>query len=115
MTTYRELKAKAGELLKQAETLRTKEVPTVIAQIKAAMVEYGISLDDLREPAKRVAKAGPKAASKAVKRKRTTVSKPKYRNPETGATWTGHGKPPNWLKEAEAKGKKRESFLIGEG
>ena len=98
MTTYSELKAQAAELLKQAEKLRKEEIRGVVAEIRARMAEYGITIDDLGI----TAKAGSKG--KAVK--------PKYRNPATGATWTGRGKPPNWLKEAEAGGKSRDAFLI---
>ncbi|WP_457844072.1 H-NS family nucleoid-associated regulatory protein [Staphylococcus aureus] len=32
---------------------------------------------------------------------------PKYRDPATGATWTGRGKPPNWI-----VGKDRTPFQI---
>jgi len=71
----------------------------VVAEIKARMAEYGITIDDL----KTTSKAGTKG--KAVKAK--------YRNPETGATWSGRGKPPKWIKEAEAEGKSRDAFLIG--
>ena len=98
MTTYSELKAQADELLKQAERLRKEEIKGVVAEIKARMAEYGITIDDLGTPSKAGAKG--------------KVVKPKYRNPETGATWTGRGKPPNWLKEAEAQGKSREAFLV---
>jgi DNA-binding protein H-NS len=35
------------------------------------------------------------------------VGAPKYRDPATGATWTGRGKPPNWI-----NGKDRDSMLI---
>lgn len=33
---------------------------------------------------------------------------PKYRNPETGETWSGMARPPTWIKDA----KDREVFLI---
>jgi len=102
MTTYKELKAKAEELLKQAEALRNNETRVVIAEIKARMAEYGITLDDLNMPSKRRAKTVIKGSA----------VKPKYRNPTTGATWSGRGKPPNWIKEAEAGGKSRDAFLI---
>ena len=101
MTTYSELKAQAAELLKQAEKLRKDEIKGVVAEIKAKMAEYGITLDDLNMPSKRRAKTATKGAVK-----------PKYRNPTTGATWSGRGKPPNWIKEAEAEGKSRDAFLI---
>ena len=35
----------------------------------------------------------------------------KYRGPN-GETWSGRGLPPRWLSALEAKGKKRERFLI---
>ena len=84
MPTYQELKAKANALLKQAETLRQKEVRAVIARIKTVMAEYEITLDDLKAAPKRVAKIRAKPVSKAGKSNVATVSKPKYRNPETG-------------------------------
>lgn len=36
---------------------------------------------------------------------------PKYRGPN-GETWAGRGQAPRWLAELEAKGRKRDSFLI---
>ena len=102
MTTYEELKAQAAELLKQAEALRNAETRTVIGEIKAKMAEYGITLDDLKMPSRRGAK---KAKGAAVK--------PKYRNPETGATWCGRGRSPKWLVDELAKGRAREDFLFG--
>ena len=95
MTTYKELKAQAAELLKQAEALRNAETRTVIGEIKAKMAEYRITLDDLKMPSKR---AGVKA---------------KYRDPETGATWSGRGRSPKWLVDELAKGRAREDFLFG--
>jgi DNA-binding protein H-NS len=37
---------------------------------------------------------------------------PKYRDPETGATWSGRGYPAKWITDYEAKGRKREEFAI---
>lgn len=36
----------------------------------------------------------------------------RYRNPQTGQTWTGLGRPPSWLVQAEKSGINRETFLI---
>ena len=33
---------------------------------------------------------------------------PKYRDPESGSTWSGRGKPPKWI-----AGQDRDNFLIG--
>jgi DNA-binding protein H-NS len=38
---------------------------------------------------------------------------PKYRGPD-GETWAGRGLAPRWLLALEAKGKKREQYLIKE-
>ena len=112
--TYLEVKAKAEELLKHAEKLRVTEVEAVIADIRARMAEYGITMNDLQPVTRRRRKASsaPAAGKKAAAPKRT-AGKPKYRNPETNATWTGWGKPPNWIKEADTAGQSRDGFLIG--
>lgn len=58
---------------------------------------------------------GRKPAAAAKPRKpRTKGGKvaPKYRHPESGATWTGRGIPPKWLAAELAQGRSREEFLI---
>jgi DNA-binding protein H-NS len=52
---------------------------------------------------------GKQGKKKKVKDKRSEVSV-KYRSGEN--TWSGRGLTPNWLKEAENAGKKREDFLV---
>jgi DNA-binding protein H-NS len=49
----------------------------------------------------------PGAASEAEK----TVSEAKYRDPKTGATWTGHGRAPAWI----ASAKDRSKYLVTAG
>lgn len=36
----------------------------------------------------------------------------KYRNPETGETWTGRGKRPKWIEEKMVEGSNLEEFLV---
>jgi DNA-binding protein H-NS len=45
---------------------------------------------------------------------RGTVA-PKYRDPETGATWAGRGLKPRWLTAAIKSGKSLESFSVSAG
>ena len=40
---------------------------------------------------------------------------PKYRDPETGATWAGRGLKPRWLTAAIKSGKSLEAFSITAG
>lgn len=109
MATYAELKAKADKFAAEAEAQRVKELDAVIADMKAKMVEYGVTPEDLgikttsAAPRKKVVDSMAKAASKGVV---------KYRSP-TGETWGGgRGRKPKWVVEAVAAGKKIEDFAV---
>lgn len=95
MATYAELQQQITQLQKQAEQVRKEELAAIIADIRAKMAEYGITVADLSEGTRRSALKG-----RAVE--------PKYRDPASGNTWTGRGVEPAWL-----KGKNRQDFLIG--
>lgn len=99
MATYKELKAQAEALLKQAETARRAEISAVVAEIQARMREYGITIDDLKGGAKKSKSRGAVAA--------------KYRNPATGDSWSGRGRAPKWLAAELAKGRTKDEFLVG--
>lgn len=94
MKSYKELQAEIKALQAQAEKARQTELASTIAEIKAKIQEYGITEEDLFSSEKKA-------------RKTTATVKPKYRNPETGDTWTGRGKPPKWI-----EGKNKADFLI---
>ena len=47
VATYAELKAKAEKFAAEAEAQRVKELDAVIADMKAKMVEYGVTPEDL--------------------------------------------------------------------
>lgn len=96
MPKYEELVKQIESLQKQAEEVRRDELRAVINEIKDKMAKYGITVDDLG----------------GRRRQSTGTVKPKYRDPQSGATWTGRGRAPKWVTEAEARGEKRESFLI---
>lgn len=99
MATYKELKAQAEALLKQAEVARRAEISTVVAEIQARMKEYGITLSDLKGGAKKSKARGAVAA--------------KYYNPATGDSWSGRGRAPKWLAHELAKGRTKDEFLVG--
>lgn len=97
MKSYKELQAEIKELQAQAEKARQAELANVIAEIKAKIKEFGLAEADLFSTEKQTRKA-------------SAIVKPKYRNPETGETWAGRGKPPKWI-----VGTNREKFLIEAG
>ena len=47
MATYKDLKAQAEALMKQAEEMRLQETAVAIADIKAKMELYGLTVHDL--------------------------------------------------------------------
>jgi DNA-binding protein H-NS len=104
MTSYRDMKAQITKLEKQAADLFKKEVTEAISKIKALMDDYGLSIRDLGRATGKAPRG--KASSKPA-------SAPKYRDPVSGKTWTGHGKAPSWLVSAVQAGKSRDDFLIG--
>lgn len=116
-TTYSVAKTRIEKeitkLQKQMLALQKKQRGPVITSIVRSMREYDISPED-------IAAAFNKKSTRASKATRVTrtstapkrVVAPKYRHPDTQATWTGRGKAPRWLTEAEAQGQSRETFLI---
>jgi DNA-binding protein H-NS len=101
MATYTDLVSQAQALMAQAEQVRKQELASVIADIKAKMAEYGITIQDLGG-------AGRKAKGAASK----TKAAAKYKGPN-GELWSGGpGRKPDWVKQAIAAGKNIESFRI---
>lgn len=115
--SYAALQAKIEKeiekLKKQAQALQSKKRLPVIRSIVKSMKEYGITPEEIAAAFGKSGKV--RGPAKAIGSKRGGPRGPvpaKYRHPHTNATWTGRGKAPRWVTEAEAAGKKREEFLI---
>ena len=102
------LKARIALLQKQLAAAEQNKAPA-IKKVQALMKKLGVTLSDLGGSAN----AKPAASAKAPKKPRKSGGAVaiKYRD-EGGNTWTGRGKTPRWLVEAEKAGKSRESFKI---
>jgi DNA-binding protein H-NS len=92
------------ELIKTATDRKNAEIAgaraSFLDEVKSRAASLGMSLADLvglGSAKGTTAGAGPAA---------------KYRNPATGETWSGRGRPAKWITELEAKGHKREKFAI---
>jgi len=96
MSTYKELLQEHAFLTRKIDEVKAKEFAAVVDEIKQVMRDYGIGASDLCV----------EKNEKTKKRSAYTVS-PKYRDAETGATWSGRGKSPKWI-----EGKDRDAFLI---
>jgi len=75
-----------------------------LGEVKARAATLGISLADLAGLGGRKQAGGTKATGSAA------VAK--YRNSKTGETWSGRGRPPRWISDLEAKGRKRQEFAV---
>ncbi|WP_175874455.1 H-NS histone family protein [Burkholderia sp. BCC0397] len=105
MATLESIQKRIATLQAQAEALVAKKSTEVLERIRGLMEKHGITTTDIEAHVggrQRGRRTGIKAAAKS------TTSTAKYRDPETGATWTGHGRAPGWI----ANAKDRSKFLI---
>ncbi|APW36708.1 histone [Rhodoferax koreense] len=102
MTTYKELLQQREALERQISEARQRENAQALAQVRALVADFELTPEDVFPTGKT---RGPKAA--ADKSGGKTKVAPKYRNPATGDTWTGRGKPPRWIQDQD-----RAQFLI---
>ena len=94
MSQYKDLLKQREDLDAKIAEARNAEVASAIAQVRQLVLDYSLTERDV---------FGGVRTSSA---KGSTVA-PKYKDPVTGATWTGRGKPPLWIADKE-----REQFLI---
>lgn len=91
-----ELLAKRAALDAEIESTRKEARATAISQIRDLIAEFGLAEGDI---------FGSRARSKA--RVTTGSGVARFRDPATGRTWTGRGRPPKWL-----QGKDADQFKI---
>lgn len=96
MSSYKELLLQQDSLEVQIKEARTRELADAIGRAQAVVAEFGLTEQDIFEVRKK---------SESIRL--GAMVAPKYRNPATGETWTGHGKPPKWI-----AGTDRGNFLI---
>jgi DNA-binding protein H-NS len=90
----REQLARLQEAIKEAETHQRSQA---MGQIQQLMYENEITLEDIQQAMTPARKRGRQKGKVAAK----------YRDPETGAEWSGQGRAPAWIRD-----KDREQFLI---
>jgi len=96
MTSYKDLLKQREALEAQINDARQRETADAVSQVRRIVEEYGLTAQDVFPPARGRASAsrGSKVAAK-------------YRDPATGATWTGRGKAPKWI-----QGEDRAKYAI---
>ena len=100
MSSYKELLAQKAALEQKIAQARATEVASAVSAVKQLVADFGLTAEDVFSTSSKKSGVG------AVKGSKVAV---KYKNPETGETWTGRGKAPRWL-----DGKDRAQYLIAQ-
>jgi DNA-binding protein H-NS len=95
MPTYREYQDQIAQLQLLAEQARQAEIDEAKKRIRDLMAANGLTAADFEQ------------SERAVPNKKKGSVVAKYKDPESGKTWTGRGRAPRWL-----DGKNKEDFVI---
>ena len=132
-SNYQNLMNEISKLQSQADNLRKQEVKDVIIDIQEKMRVYGLASADLdgsirstnsnkgavrrgrpmgsknvTTTARIQAQSNEQSTEKKAGRKATA----KFRDPQSGVTWSGRGRMPKWISSAISEGKTKEEFAI---
>ena len=113
------LKARIDRLQKQLAAIETKKAPA-IRKVQNLMKKLGVTISDLKASTAASKAGGMPKLKKGAPQKTGNSQKTRARRgkvavkfrDDNGNTWTGRGKTPRWLVEAEKVGKNRDSFKI---
>ena len=97
-----QLRIQHAALGEQIASAQTEAKAGAIAKVKAIMAEHVLTVADVSD----------KPSAAKASGKKTGPAPVKYLNASTGATWSGRGMRPNWMKAAEANGATAEQFRI---
>lgn len=100
-----DLLAQRAELEKQIVETQRSERAEAVAQVRALMAQYGLTLADIGSRSA----AAPRPAGNGKPKAKVAA---KYRDTASGQTWSGRGLQPNWLKAALAGGRKMSEFAL---
>lgn len=96
-SSYKDLLKQREELDQKIDEARRSELNDAKAKVRQLIADFGLTQQDVF-PSGRAGRPSTTTGTKVA---------PKFRNPETGQTWTGRGKPPKWIQDQD-----REKFAI---
>jgi len=114
MVTLDAINSKIAKLQKQAVTIAEMQSSVGLTKIRDLMQKHGLTVADIEGfVAKRRGRKPGALAKAAAKAPGAVVHHvaPKYADPKTGATWSGRGLAPLWIRDV----KDRSKFLIEAG
>lgn len=106
-----------GQLIEDLERERDAKLSearaALLQEVEERSAALGLTAAELIGGGKRTAAA--KSTRLSAVKQAAAPAEVRYRDPESGSTWTGNGRIPKWIKQAEASGKSREDFRVGSG
>ncbi|MBW5288111.1 H-NS histone family protein [Burkholderia gladioli] len=87
--SYIELRAELEALEDQLETARKAEFADVVTEVRQRVQEFGLTAADIFG-----------SLPRAGQRSRRAPAAVRYRDPDTGRTWSGRGRQPQWIAQA---------------
>jgi len=119
--SFADLQKRIRETEQQLEEARQRAASMHSEELKAFVEEWLAKADSLGFTVIEVVEAirphFPEKSRKGTATKKTRAdagrkAEPKYRDPKTGETWSGRGRPAGWLQAHLDAGRKKEDFLI---
>lgn len=89
------------------ENLNNEDFVTLAQRVDAQRKKRAQSILDMAN-----VQASMLAGSAFNARKKRAPSTPKYRDPQTGMTWSGQGRQPKWFSDCLARGMSEHDLLI---
>lgn len=110
MADLKQLLAQKAELDRQIEQTQREQRQQAIEQVRELIRQYGLTAADLRDSRPAAPAAARKRGGAATGGRAKVPAK--FRNAETGESWSGRGLQPRWLKAALAAGRKLDDFRV---
>ena len=107
MSEFLKLRAKLKQLDRDIEAAREVERAAALANCREQIALFGFDAMELGLIKIQTIKARANGAHTFPLKTRRGPQPPRYRNPDTGETWSGFGRVPRWL-----AGENRDEFLI---
>ncbi|WP_207000843.1 H-NS family nucleoid-associated regulatory protein [Trinickia mobilis] len=110
MATLEAIQKKIKSLQAQAEAIAAKQSSGVLDRIRDLMSQHGLTVADIDAHLKGAKRGLKLSAPRAGNGSPLTAAEkgklpPKYLNPKTGETWSGHARPPAWIKDVKDRSK----------
>ncbi|CAB3773643.1 hypothetical protein LMG29542_07360 [Paraburkholderia humisilvae] len=105
--TLEAIQKKMKALQAKADAMASKETVKVVARIRDIMDKHGLTVADIEVHFGGKRRGRPRESWRVTNSAGKSKGKlpPRYLNPKTGETWSGHARPPAWIKDARGRSK----------